>query len=64
MAEAERVRGNLLAALRAGIIIASTRAELITAGSDLEAARAEYQLARSYAPTQIPAAPGKRGGES
>jgi site-specific DNA recombinase len=53
IAAAERVRSNLLSALRAGIITPSTKAELLAAEHDLDAAQAEHQAAAMYQPTQI-----------
>lgn len=52
LAEAERVHANIMAALRAGIITPSTRAELIAAEEAVAAARAELE-ARTSAPTQL-----------
>lgn len=53
LAAAERVRENLLAALRAGIITPSTRAELLAAEAAVEAAKQEIVEIKAYQPTQI-----------
>lgn len=51
--DAERVQGNILAALRAGIITASTKAELIEAERLVATARAELAALQSFQPSQI-----------
>lgn len=53
LAAAQRVRDNIAAALRAGIITPTTRAELQRAESDIAAAQAEIEQARAWQPTQI-----------
>ncbi len=53
LAAAERVRENLLAALRAGIITPSTKAELERAEADVAAAQAELERARVAAPARL-----------
>jgi site-specific DNA recombinase len=53
LSAAERVRDNIAAALRAGIITATTRAELERAEADINAARAELEVVRKWQPTQI-----------
>ena len=53
VAEAEQVQANIMAALRAGIITASTKAELITAEKGVALAQAELAALRSYQPSQI-----------
>lgn len=50
LAEAERVRGNILAAIRAGIITPSVRAELEAAEDDVAAAQRELESIRTWAP--------------
>lgn len=52
-ADAERTRGNILAALRAGIITPSTRAELIAAEDAVSAATRAIDAARAVQPAQI-----------
>jgi hypothetical protein len=42
-----------MTAIRAGIITPSTKAELVTAEAEVEAARKALEDARSFAPTQI-----------
>lgn len=51
--DAERTRENILAALRAGIITPSTRAELITAEHAVDAAKRALRGAQAYQPSQI-----------
>ncbi len=53
LVDAERVRTNILAALRAGIITPSTRAELLTAEAAVDAAQAELERARTSQPAQL-----------
>jgi site-specific DNA recombinase len=50
---AERDRTNILAALRAGIITPSTKAELLDAEQRLEQARAAREAAQRYQPAQM-----------
>ena len=50
---AERAHGNIMAAIRAGIITPSTRAELIAAERDLDDARARLIALQAYQPAQI-----------
>ena len=52
MSDAERVQGNILAALRAGLSTASTKAELLDA-ERLASARAELAALQSFQPSQI-----------
>lgn len=51
LAEAERVRRNILAALRAGIITPSVRAELTAAEADVEAAQRALDAAKAWTPS-------------
>lgn len=51
--EAERVQANIMAALRAGIITASTKAELLEAEADVSRARADVAALQSFQPSQI-----------
>lgn len=53
VADAERVHENILAALRAGIITASTKAELVTSERNLDAARADLVGLRNFQPAQF-----------
>jgi len=53
VADAEKVHANIMAALRAGIITASTKAELIAAEEGVAAAREELASIRNYQPSQI-----------
>ena len=53
LAEAERVKDNILAALRAGIITPSTRAELMNAEGEVAAAQAALAAARAQQPAQM-----------
>ncbi|MGN6383699.1 MAG: recombinase family protein [Dyella sp.] len=53
LAEAQRVHGNVMAAIRAGIITASTKAELVDAESAIEQARADLERLRSFQPAQF-----------
>ena len=53
VADAERVQANIMAALRAGIITASTKAELLDAERQVAAERAELASLQSFQPTQI-----------
>lgn len=53
LAAAERTRDNIAAALRAGIITPTTRAELIRAEADIAEAQTELERLRTYQPTQI-----------
>ena len=53
LAAAERVRENLLAALRAGIITPSTKAELERAEAEVAAALADLDRARVVAPARL-----------
>lgn len=53
IASAERVHANIVAALRAGIITPTTRAELITAETQVAAAKASAAEAARYQPAQI-----------
>jgi site-specific DNA recombinase len=52
VSDAERVQGNILAALRAGLSTASTKAELLDA-ERLASARAELAALQSFQPSQI-----------
>ena len=51
--DAERVRDNVMTAIRAGIITPSTRAELVTAERAVERAKSELDATRAYQPAQI-----------
>lgn len=53
LAAAERVRENLMAALRAGIITPGTKAELERAEAEVESARAELERSRTAAPARL-----------
>ena len=53
LAAAERVRENLLAALRAGIITPSTKAELERAEADVATAQSDLDRARLVAPARL-----------
>jgi DNA invertase Pin-like site-specific DNA recombinase len=53
IAAAECVRSNIIAALRAGIITPSTKAELLEAEHSLDTARAEHQAAQLHQPAQL-----------
>lgn len=53
LAAAERVRENVLAALRAGIITPSTKTELERAEAEVAAAQAEIERARSVSPARL-----------
>ncbi|MGF7229718.1 MAG: recombinase family protein [Candidatus Saccharibacteria bacterium] len=53
LANADRVKDNILAALRAGIITPSTRAELLDAESAVASAQAELVAARAQQPAQV-----------
>jgi site-specific DNA recombinase len=53
VSDAERVQGNILAALRARIITASTKAELLDAERLVASARAELAALQSFQPSQI-----------
>ena len=53
LADAERVQANIMTALRAGIITASTKAELLAAERDVETAKAELAALRNYQPSHI-----------
>lgn len=53
LAEAEKVHGNVMAAIRAGIVTASTRDELVRTEGELEAARAALAAVKSFQPSQI-----------
>lgn len=53
LADAERVRGNILAALRAGIITPSVRGELIDAEAAIDAARREIDRAAAGQPARM-----------
>lgn len=53
LTEAERVRENILAALRAGIITPSTKAELVAAEAAVTAAAAEVEELRALQPGQL-----------
>ncbi|HEX7111403.1 MAG TPA: recombinase family protein [Mizugakiibacter sp.] len=53
LAAAERVLENIVAALRAGIITPTTRAELVAAERDIAAARAELDALRTFQPAQF-----------
>lgn len=53
LAAAERVRENLMAALRAGIITPGTKAELERAEADVAAAKAELERMRTQAPARL-----------
>ena len=50
---AEQVQQNLMAALRAGIITPSTKAELLSAEADLERARIELKALKDFQPAQM-----------
>ena len=50
LADAERIRGNVLAAIRAGIITPSVKAELESAERDVDAARREIEAAQRWTP--------------
>ncbi len=53
LAEAEKVHANVMAAIRAGIVTPSTRAELVRAEGEVEAARADLAALKSFQPAQI-----------
>lgn len=53
LADAERVRENLLAALRAGIITPSTKAELLAAEAAVAAAQTDLERARAATPARL-----------
>lgn len=53
LADAERVHANIMVALRAGIITASTKAEMLDAEQAIATARAELTALRNYQPSQI-----------
>ncbi|MFC4727100.1 recombinase family protein [Coralloluteibacterium thermophilus] len=53
LAEAERVRENIMAAIRAGIITPSTKAELERAEDDVRAATAEIEAVRNFRPATL-----------
>lgn len=53
IAEAERVRTNIMAAIKMGIFTESTRGELVQAEADLAAARTELEAMRSFQPAQF-----------
>lgn len=50
LADAERVRDNLMAALRAGIITPTVRAELQAAEAEVASARRELEAVRAWSP--------------
>lgn len=53
LAEAQRVHGNVMAAIRAGIITPSTKVELTTAEANIAAIAGELQRAQSVQPAQM-----------
>ena len=53
LAHAEQVHGNIMAALRAGIITASTKSELVSAERNVDAAKAELIALRNHQPAQM-----------
>lgn len=53
LASAERVRANLMAALRAGIITPTTKAEMLAAEAAVTAAQAELERARAATPARL-----------
>lgn len=53
LSSAETVHGNLMAAIRAGIITPSTREELVRAEAEVSAAREELAAVKAFQPSQI-----------
>jgi len=53
IAKAETVHANIMAALRAGIITPSTKAELLAAEADIARTKAELTAMQSYQPAQL-----------
>ena len=53
LAEAQRVHDNVMAAIRAGIITPSTRAELERSEADITALQAELAAAKRYEPAHV-----------
>lgn len=53
LTDAEKVRDNVMAAIRAGIITASTKAELVTAEAAIVATQRELEEAKAYQPAQL-----------
>ena len=53
LADAERVRDNIMAAIRAGIFTESTRLELIAAEKTIEVIKAEIAAQRAFQPAQF-----------
>lgn len=53
LAEAEKIRDNVMAAIRLGIITSSTKAELETAEKAIEEAKRELEALQAYQPTQV-----------
>ncbi|WP_425493171.1 recombinase family protein [Dyella lutea] len=53
VAEAERVHENVMGAIRAGIITASTKAELVKSEADVVAARAHLDQLKAFQPAQF-----------
>jgi site-specific DNA recombinase len=53
ISDAERVHGNVMAAIRAGIITPSTKAELESAERAIATAREEFESLKAFQPSQI-----------
>lgn len=53
IADAERVHANIMTAIRAGIITASTKAELVSAETDIKTARAALSALQQVQPAQM-----------
>jgi len=53
LADATNAHENIMAAIRAGILTPSTRAELMEAEVDVEAAKAELASVKAFQPAQI-----------
>jgi site-specific DNA recombinase len=53
LAEATRVRDNVMAAIRAGIITPSTKTELVKAEADVAAAQAALEQAKQFQPAKF-----------
>lgn len=51
--DAERVRENLLTAIKAGVLTSTTRSALVSAETDVEAATVELRTARAHQPAQM-----------
>ena len=53
LVDAERVHANILAALRAGIITASTKAELLSAEAAVATSKADLEALKNFQPAQF-----------